>query len=272
MNFSDQQILTKEILTSTVKDIFEGGPGSGNYGHAGRPGSVGGSGGGGVVSLIYGAKGREGMKFSNISEESIKSVMNFPGFDSQAQVSVNKSKGGLTIGCIAQSMEGVRIETVLVVKEKEVYIDLINIKGGQDRGIGKEYMNRIEKFATENGRNSLSLLANISVGKYAWAKMGFKADKGTVENMKSELITFGLRQGKFQGAEFRKFRDKVESLKSIKAIANFSYPGTMATAKEFKKGALFANKDVSPNLSLHLGKAFLLNRLTPSWEGRKSLK
>jgi hypothetical protein len=231
---------------------------------------------------------------AGLSEQQIKKVLSFDGYDTEVFYDFPKRMPGVTyvvataIGKGETATKGKEkdvIETTFSVdndKPDDLHLDFMEVYGSKNKGIAKAYLDRIEQYARENGKKTISLLADISIGRYAWAKMGFKADQETVDRLRKELIVHAsnVLKMKYGGTnEFGKKRRElitaIEPLKSVEEIADFEFPDTEYTAKELTDSKGFHNNDVPMDMKLKVGKSFLLNSkggLENDWHGTREVK
>ncbi len=158
------------------------------------------------------------------------------------------------------------------------------ITGSQGKDLGSKFIDRLENFARNIGKSEITLEADISIGKYAWARMGFDANRQELEYSKDGLKGFGSNLieekskiwekddvSKAEKNEFDRqlidYCKAVDSVGSMKEIAEFKHGDLFGTKKDFG----IDNSDVPNGLKMNVGKAFLLDKVV-GWNGNKEVK
>lgn len=230
-----------------------------------------------------------------LNEENIKDVLSFDGYDVEAFYDFPKKMPGVTyvivtaVGKEETATKGKQrnvIETTFSVDEDrpdEVHLDFMEVYSGKNKGIAKDYIKRIEDYVKKTGKKKITLLADISIGRYAWAKLGFKADAETVERLKRRLIEHasGVLKMKYGTTpEYSEKRGemlkKIKTIKDVEEIADFDFPDTEYTAQELKesKQLKYYNPDVPLDMKMKVGKSFLTNNhmsLETDWHGTREV-
>lgn len=136
--------------------------------------------------------------------------------------------------------------------KKDIHLDLMILSGSlQNKGQGLKVISNLEKLAKKTGTQTLSLEANISIGTYAWPRLGFdfkrKADFIEAKrNIKSILEENNIP---LKG----KILEKFNNLRTANDIAKFDIG-----QKFTKRQAGIDNYDVPSKLEMHIGKCALL--------------
>lgn len=135
----------------------------------------------------------------------------------------------------------------------------------QDRGIAASLYARQRERLKEWGYDTILLEADISIGRYAWAKEGFEyADPASAGYARTGLKHWLGRNGMRDLA--KKHADRISKLNSPRDFATFSIPDVMILGKQIE------NIAVKPNYEMIVGKAFMLDRGGHgSWHGRYEL-
>jgi hypothetical protein len=128
----------------------------------------------------------------------------------------------------------------------------------RDKDYGTTLVTRHAMMAKMAGYKTMEFSADITIGKYAWAKEGanFKDNEGQLFRARMLMKTYA--SAKFD-AIYRQpgvreaFMASLNNLHSAYDIATFKYPG-MTTY-----GRYIRNDDVSRDMPLEFGKAFLLD-------------
>ena len=135
----------------------------------------------------------------------------------------------------------------------------------QNKNLAASLYERQKARMAEWSYDAIFLEANITIGRYAWAKEGFEySDPGAASqartNLKHWLGQNGMRDLAKQHA------GKIANLTDPYDFATFDIPGVTM------KGRQISNAAVGPNYVMHLGKAFMLDRGGHgSWNGRYDL-
>ncbi len=230
-----------------------------------------------------------------LNEENIKDVLSFDGYDVEAFYDFPKKMPGIAyviVTATGKEETGTKgkhrdvIETTFSVDEDkpdEVHLDFMEVYSSKNKGIAKDYIKRIEDYVRKTGKKKITLLADISIGRYAWAKMGFKADTETVERLKRKLIEHasGVLKMKYGVTpEYNEKRGellkKIKAIKDVEEIADFDFPDTEYTAQELKesKQLKYYNQDVPVDMRMKVGKSFLTNNhmsLETDWHGTREI-
>lgn len=140
-------------------------------------------------------------------------------------------------------------------KNKVLHLELMNLSGSlQSRGLALNIVRNFEKQAKTLGVDRISLYADISIGTYAWPRLGFDfKNASTMSKIKREIINFCKETKTPLDDSLKK---KINNLKTAHDVALFDIGKTYSfkEAPHIKK-----NHDVDPNLKMHLGKIILLS-------------
>lgn len=141
-----------------------------------------------------------------------------------------------------------------ICRNEELYLE----DKFQDMGIASSLYSRQKAVLKERGYEKIVLLANVSIGRYAWAKKGFnyRYAKDGIDNrdeIQAWMTNLGLvREAQEHGKLFDTFTKPSD-------YANFNIPGAMITGRQIN------NYDVAGDYSMPIGKAFMLD-----WDGHGS--
>ena len=216
-------ILIKEITSEVLTMLFEGGPGSGNWGHKGRPGKRGGS----LPSQTTRLKGSGiAARFSGI-EGAIKRVASRYGFEANFSIKAidewEPPRIFYTVDFLDKSKkEGRRDVGFFTFNfDPEIgYLENFSIRGEyQGKGFGGDVIEGVLKVAKKAGVKSILLDAegNGSIGSYAWAAMGWNIEddyqrKEICDKFKGYLSRIGVDTEKV-------------NIKNVWDIASFAHNG-----------------------------------------------
>lgn len=155
----------------------------------------------------------------------------------------------------------VMITSLRLHTDNTLEIGLVAIENGYTgKGLGEDFTARVIRTAKEKGLESISLEANISIGRYAWAKKGF--DYRDPDTLQTALTTLGY-WCKRKGITL----PETLNIRSANDMANFRIPGVKIKASQIK------NEAVPVDLEMDVGKAFMLDRAGHgSWYGILRLK
>lgn len=126
--------------------------------------------------------------------------------------------------------KAIEVDMSIDRRKKDIHLDLVLIKRSEEgKGVGKSVIRRLVGLAKSSGMKQISLIANIKVGTYAWAKIGFDfAHKGELAYMKVDLKDYCDRRRLSTVAT----RAKIRNLTTAKDIAEFKI-GERRIGKEF---------------------------------------
>ena len=254
-----------------------GGPGSGHWGHAGRKGSgePGGSlprsvamsikGAGWEVRYVEKALGVGTTvtihKYPEVSEAIAKVLPNtssalvikslcVKGEDNVINAYPAYGTGGATILVNNFAYDAGRVELGLRPSRGDFHLAYITLpKSIQGGGNAREKVAAWAAMAKANGYSQLSLLADISVGRYAWAKLGF--------DFKDELIRKNFQSNLSDIA--KPYGLKVPIFKTAKEMASWN-PGI-----QIKPSAIRPVSGEVKDNPTSFGKAFML--ASGPWDG-----
>lgn len=151
---------------------------------------------------------------------------------------------------------------------KEVHHDYLRLtKEYEGKGFAMEFNRNAENHYLANGVERVTLLANIDVGGYAWARQGYEpVSKEEFDSLKRDLLgnggggkgdgDFDLRVKNTTEKMDAEIRRRIDGARSIVQIASM----------KINKG--WAVKWEGKDKGYHIGKAILLGS---SWQGIKRL-
>ena len=136
------------------------------------------------------------------------------------------------------------------IRDNEVHIDLLAIAPEtQKSGIAHDVLRGVADYAEEQGIEDITLNADITIGRYAWARYGFNYLEPAVWRREAPL----------------RFRDWAASqgigeppggwpqFETPQEVISYTIPGVTLLGKQI------GNRDVRPNLRMEVGKAFMLD-------------
>jgi hypothetical protein len=133
------------------------------------------------------------------------------------------------------------------------YFDLLEVESYyQGRGFASEFLGKQFRTMGEAGYYGVRLQADISIGKYAWAKAGFDYSGGWGINQAQDKLYDWLKEQ--QGVDAEKYRDVIyEDTWSAYDVAEFRVD------ERVWYGSDISNADVESDHMMHAGKAFMLD-------------
>ena len=223
-----------------------------------------------------------------VTEKDIKELFNHGSkFDVDVRVRTNPTTFGpskepyYSLEAVARAKGGVEVCTDIYFKtdKSDVHLDLMTIdsknNAQQGKDIGSKFMERLETFTTKIGKDEISLLVDISIGKYAWARMGFDCQTpNELRVMKENFVNWGYDYlNKINAVDsHEKFESMVKPISDMKGIADFNFMNIHDTKSRYG----VVNNDVKNDLKMHMGKAFLLDSMSHgghgAWDGKKPIK
>ena len=273
----------------SVKDWWrieqKGGPGSGNFGHSGRAGEVGGSGGSGGGGS-YSKSAKSNMKILNLTEEDFNKLSSFQNLETKFSVKESETidKGIVFKGTFKDKTGNdiMNIEFSIPTagpNANQTTFDLMEVNSNdQSRGYAKEILGRIEDISRKANKEKIELLADITIGPYAWAKQGFDySDKNKLKEAQKDLKGYIMSVARPIGLKVDKgiLNEQIMKCKTPEDIANFKVKGLEFSAKQLKKLNGFENEGITGDhlkTIMHIGKAFMLdNAGHGDWIGVKKL-
>jgi N-acetylglutamate synthase-like GNAT family acetyltransferase len=203
------------------------------------------------------------MDMLQIKEEDIKDITNVMTDFESATVSVNswddenlhiENKYKVKVGEESKTAE---FNFSLYPDKKECHIDMVDLpRAEQGKQTGKAFLQKVEETMKKKGIRNLSLCADLSVGGYAWARMGFDfKDSNDFKTAKSSILKL-LKQKNIKMSDEE--QEKFDKLKTAKDVSEFAVKGADFTGKEWK---LILHKDIPKDMKMHIGKAVLLGEV-----------
>ena len=197
-----------------------------------------------------------------LSKEEIIGMMNMEG--TYPNLRTNIITNSSTIRTITSDGDtAVMAASVEMFPEKSTLeVSLVSIENSYTgKGLGEDFTARVIRTAKEKGLDAITLEANITIGRYAWAKKGFdysdpgEPDKTTIPNFKNWCKRRGITL------------PENLNIRSANDMANFRIPGVKI------KGSHIKNEAVPADLEMDIGRAFMLDRNGHgSWHGILRLK
>lgn len=265
--------------------IIKGGPGSGYHrenGHMGRPGQRGGSSSDGVNDSddVGGNRGQKKFPQYHVTLEGDLELLEEYGFqpediaeisylddDTHALINVTLNADPdlvehygddyLTISGIFINPDTGRevgsFERHLMTSSNKAHLQVLAFDNDYlNRGFGSKVARNWFSALADAGYTQADFLADMTIGKYAWAKEGVQyANPRNVVKGINERFAAWCKQKKIPGLLDRRNRPV---FKTPQDVANYKHPRAYKV-----KGRDIVNKDVDKNAEFHVGKAFMLD-------------
>jgi hypothetical protein len=256
-----------KILVSVTILGEKGSSKSGNYGHAGRPGKLGGSAVRGSTSFgsspfEQAAQAHAFEQFQTMygfSQQDMERMFAYGSYDSKMTMQIDGTVATLEVNYFDPNTHkriGNCIRTFNTNPSgKWVMNDNLEFKSGyMNTGAARSLYKRELRMLQQAGYDHVSVHADISIGKYAWAKQGFDFKSSSAAADASKQIV--------QWAQMHGITIKQPNFKTARDVATFKVPKVKLT------GADILNGDVPNGMKLDLGKAFMLdNKGLGDWNG-----
>lgn len=217
----------------------KGGAGSGYFApHSGRPGARGGSAPRFMSSRKISAAIAEKIELPN-------------GYKTQI---LEKKKRGDEEGIILDG-EGNKAGSFGFTLRREgrpatdIHVGLLALEPQvQNSGLALDFLEGVVEYARGNGYKTVSLTADITIGRYAWARYGFRYDEAPdMGEVKSEYFELWAKDKGIQEPP-----GGWPHFKTPQDVIGYDIPGVRL------KGSDIKNKDVSADFEMNAGKAFML--------------
>lgn len=247
--------------------VSKGGEGSGHFGHAGRPGEVGGSAPGGKETYFL---DKDPIYQSEMSQEDARNSTAVAQFLGQYNLTVNdinrvvslrdysahivfgdSEDGGLIVRVDYRDANGTYVgDQAFSFKHRRegvvAHADLMRFMPDfQSKDLAQSLAGRQFQLAIEKKFDRIETLADISIGKYAWAKMGFQYANPSAAEWATENFRDWCR-----GKDIE--LDTWPTFKTPQDVINFKSP------EYHMHSSRIYNDDIKPGL-YDLGKAFMLD-------------
>ena len=128
----------------------------------------------------------------------------------------------------------------------------------QGTGFGSDYYRRQEIMAAQAGIKKITLFADLTVGGYAWARLGYD----TLDSVDMHTLKVALKMKVGEVAKRYdqpgKFNAAIDKMQHTWEIAAFTLPDGDRIGKSFMMGQMYdATKDLSPNsISSRVGQEY----------------
>lgn len=215
-----------------------------------------------------------------MSENQVRDMLTFEGYKTVARYDFPKSQRGVVyIIANAKTDKGDLIETTFSVDEDrpdDIHLNYLEVSG-KGHGTAKDYLKRIEAYARATGKKTLSLDADISIGRYAWAKLGFEpTDPDYLRDMKRHMLPYvkkvlSLNGQKDYSKEIAQIEKDIAGFKKVEDVCDYHFPDTDFTHEQLKKIG-YMNDDVPDDLKMHLGKSYMTHQKLRGFTGYTGVK
>lgn len=248
---------------------------SGYHGHAGVPGRRGGSAPAGTVRVLaaydYSRQERTGqqsgplrqqgsgsdaaiaLKSFNLTPAELQKMVTLRGYNAEVTISKSSAHGEEYIevktNYFTKSGQTVGRQTFsLTKKDGEISANADYMKFTQEfqgKNLAESLMGRQVDMALRKKYSEVSTLADISIGKYAWAKKGFQYKSSSAADQATRKFKEWCKNKAIRLNEYPTFRNPQD-------VVNFKVPGVTLHSSRFW------NSDAKPG-DYDLGKAFMLD-------------
>lgn len=221
-----------------------------------------------------------------IKDETLKNT--FSGISKQAKVEVTPMRDGaheLTAEFTGDDGKSVGSFDLNISKDGHAHLEFFQLdKSLQGKDSARKVITDLEEKVFKEAKvKEFALFADISVGRYAWARMGFDfADEERRQECIAGLKTYVdtkiaalEKAGHFGKATADRMRrdaeKKIASVKTAADISEFTIPGLAFDKSDLK----VQNRDVPDKAKMHIGKAYMLDGSSKgmgAWEAVKKLK
>lgn len=215
-----------------------------------------------------------------MAENHVKDLLTFDGYDTVAHYEFPKSQKGVCyIIAKATNKAGEFVDTTISVDidhPNDVHLNYLEVSG-KGKGTARDYMKKLEDHARATGKKTISLDADISIGRYAWAKLGFEArDPDYLRDMKRHFIPYAKKVLAMNGQkdyskEIAQMEKDVAGFKRVEDICDYHFPDTNFTHEQLKKIG-YVNEDVPTDLIMHLGKSYMTHQKLKQFTGYTAVK
>lgn len=288
---SGMKKLTKKQVDDFIRSK-KGGEGSGHHDHTGLPGTWGGSSPTGraepakkppakkppkkppakkpavdqeMLDALWNTRVKEmqegALEDMGLSEDDIREMFALPGAgtdvvvygDGLAEIIWRDTDSGDVMGTATRGFN----YAGGICENKDLFIN----DKYQDLDFGQSLYARQKEILADRGYAEIWLYANVSIGKYAWAKQGFDyVDSGEGKSQRVELQAWMTNLGLVR--EAGEYGRKIDKFTGPSDYATFDVPGVKITGSQIR------NSDVDPDYVMHIGKAFMLDADGHgSWDG-----
>ena len=215
-----------------------------------------------------------------MSENHVKDLLTFDGYETTAHYEFPKSQKGVCyVIAKATNKDGEFVDTTISVDidhPDDVHLNYLEISG-KGKGTAKSYLKKLEDHARATGKKTISLDADISIGRYAWAKLGFEAsDPDYLRDMKRHFIPYAKKVLAMNGQkdyskEIAQMERDIAGFKRVEDVCDYRFPDTDFTHEQLKKIG-YMNDDVPTDLKMHLGKSYMTHQKLKQFTGYTGVK
>lgn len=222
-----------------------------------------------IGSAIRENQTRQEMASYGLTEDDVKAMCAWPDENVHAQVSLYADEGEFHVVAEYHNQHGEKIADMERLfqrdmgREKVVDHELLTIdKKYQDRGLADKLYEQQFQVYQKLGVSRVEVFADISIGKYAWAKKGFQYAHDYDADDATRRFPSWCKDKGVSLESYPKF-------KTPQDVINFKAPGVRVNRSSI------SNRDIKPG-DYDLGKAFMLDDYSNGghgdWYGRFDLK
>ncbi len=221
-----------------------------------------------VKDFAQGYEDNELQRFG-MTKDHIKRMLSLPGYDTSITIGRNRDYNTLSIETkwtdpATKERIGHSKREFMFDRDVAFCLDdeLVFAQKFQNRGLAQDlYKRQIEILTKETTVDQIRLQADISIGRYAWAKQGFQySDNNDARQASGKFLSWARRNGINQPpGGWPRFRTPQD-------VANYRIPGVKLPHTAIE------NPDIKPG-DYEAGKAFMLDKSGHgSWRGKLWLR
>jgi len=205
----------------------------------------------------------EDLTIKPLDDMALRKMFHLEGYNTEIQINITENNFGedvaATINVVWTDSGGMRIgQTTRVFEYDTCYNESLEfVPEFQNKGLARSLYERQIEILKDARFLAITLVADISIGRYAWAKMGFDYES----------------EPRYDQIQYRGQKWLAE-----KGVKGIDFPSYWRTAEWLAtwdpgpriKGAQIDNPDVPPDMEMPIGKAFMLDKGENGhgeWEG-----
>ncbi len=199
-------------------------------------------------------KYEEGLDAENVKEktglapEDYREMFHLSGYTTEIK-QITRVDGSLKTDIYWKDAEGEDVGFAIRILDGKVAKNDVLGLGEKNKGLGRALYKQQIDVLTRAGYEEIQLYADITIGRYAWAKMGFNyADPGETAS------TSGRFQKWADKRDIKPPKGGWPKFKSAYDVATYKIPGVSMVGKDI------ANRDVPLSMKMDIGKAFMLDK------------
>ncbi len=216
------------------------------------------------ISYGRGLVDAEGVKKkTGLASEDYREMFHLSGHTTEIDFDV--TRGGDVEANVFWYKEGVAAGSARRILDGKVAKNDVFDLDEKNKGFGRTLYKQQIDVLTRAGYEEIQLFADITIGRYAWAKMGFNYASQPAFYAKAASEEFGKWASKRGIGEPKGGWPK---FKSVRDVAVYKMSGVTMLGKDI------LNRDVPSSMKMDLGKAFMLDKSPDghgAWDGALKL-